>query len=204
MNSLPYSNYIEKILIYWFKNKKTTDKTDFDRWFIKSRENDDEIKKKFRNILKEAEKGNLLEWLIDKEGYLAHIILMDQFSRQIYRDKPKAFKNDNKILFFMEMGLDNHLHKYNAVEKMFILMPYQHKINKKCQRIGAQILKKLYDEEVNVLEKKILREALKHQLGHLNVLKKFNRFPKRNYIMRRSPTEEEIDYMDRTPLTQPY
>lgn len=199
MNNLLYYKYIELILNYWFRGKKKFDKSDFDRWFIESRKYDSEIKNKFKGILIEAEKGNLLEWLTDKNGFLAHIILMDQFSRQIYRDKKKSFKNDNKILYFMEMGLDTHLEKYNAVEKMFVLMPYQHTININCQIIGAKIIKSLYDKEKDLNEKKNLKKALKHQLGHLNVLKKYGRFPKRNNILKRVSTPEEIDYIDSTP-----
>ena len=99
----------------------------------------------------------------------------------------------------MEMGLETHLEKFNAAEKMFVLMPSQHTLNINCQIIGAKILKSLYDKENNNDQKKILKKALKHQLGHLNVLKKFKRFPKRNNILKRASTPEEIDYIDSTP-----
>ena len=51
---------------------------------------------------------------------------MDQFSRHIYRNNRKAYKNDPKVLLFMEMALDRYLNQFSAIEKMFVLMPYQH------------------------------------------------------------------------------
>ena len=186
-----YLNYINQILGYWFRD----DIKKF--WFNKnSFRIDSEITKKFKFILIEAEKGNTVEWLMNKDSYLAHIILMDQFSRHIYRNTPDAYKNDNKALFFMEMGLDFHLDKFSAEEKMFVLMPYQHTTNLECQEIGIKILKKLIKDEKNSKEKNILKKALFHQIGHYRVIKKFNRFPKRNLILERIPTPEEVDYMD--------
>jgi uncharacterized protein (DUF924 family) len=188
-----FDNYVDLILNYWFSKNKNAD---FRRWFNSGIKFDGEIKDKFSNVLLEAEKGNLLHWLGDSRSYLAHIILLDQFSRQIYRGTPQAFKNDTKIKLFMEMAIDEYIDTYTASEKMFVLMPYQHSENLKDQEAGLEILKELVAKETNMTEKNILKTALHHQKGHYNVIKKFGRFPKRNYILGRVSTEEEIDYMD--------
>ena len=187
-----YDGYIDKILDYWFGNGKLN----FDKWFKKGHIFDAEIKEKFSKILKEAEKGNLLEWLGTKKGYIAHIILMDQFSRHIYRGTPDAYKNDYKTLLFMEMALETYLDRLSAVEKMFVLMPYQHIEKLEYQIKGCEILTNLVKNEKNLKEKNILKTALFHQKGHYETLKKFGRFPKRNYILNRLSSEDEIDYMD--------
>ena len=187
-----YSLYIKKILDYWFSDKKIN----FNKWFKKGHQYDDEIKENFSGILKEAEKGNLLEWLGTKQGYIAHIILMDQFSRHIYRGTPAAYKNDYKTMLFMEMALDRYIDDLSAVEKMFVLMPYQHMENLEYQQKGIEILTNLVKKEKDPKEKNILKTALFHQKGHYKTLKIFGRFPKRNYILGRLSTEEEIDYMD--------
>ncbi len=187
-----YNKYIDKILDYWFANGKLN----FDKWFKNGHNYDKEIIEKFSDILKEAEKGNLLEWLGTKRGYIAHIILMDQFSRHIYRGSPDAYKNDYKTLLFMEMALDRYIDELSAVEKMFVLMPYQHYEKIEYQIKGCQILEQLIKKEKNPKEKNILKTALFHQKGHYKTLKQFGRFPKRNYILNRLSTEEEIDYMD--------
>ena len=99
------------------------------------------IKDNFYELLKAGEEGYLLDWLSNHKSYLAMIILLDQFSRHIYRGTRKAYHNDEKVLLFTEMGLDIHLHKFSAIEKMFVLMPYQHSEKLKDQKFGLQILK---------------------------------------------------------------
>ena len=187
-----YNKYIDKILDYWFYNNKLN----YDKWFSNNNKYDKEIIKNFSTILKEAEKGNLLEWLGTKKGYIAHIILMDQLSRYIYRDTPGAYKNDYKILLFMEMAYDKYIDNLSAIEKMFVLMPYQHSENIKYLDKGCKILRNLVQNEKDLKEKNILKKALFHQQIHYKTILKFNRFPKRNYALSRLSTEEEVDYMD--------
>lgn len=187
------SVYIKEILEYFFY-----DTENYQRWFINSHKYDKEIKQRFYGILKEAEKGNLLHWLQTKDGYLAYIILMDQFSRHIYRNTKNAYKNDKAVLLFMEMALDHYLNLYTALEKMFVLMPYQHCENLDCQKIGVSILSNLVKNENDPKEKNMLKIALFHQKGHYKVIKNFGRFPKRNHILGRASTPEEIDYIDET------
>ena len=72
----------QEILDYWFTKDGTGD---MDKWFMKSSEYDAEIKEKFGDLLKEAESGKGFGWLVSKDSFVAYIILMDQFSRHIYR-----------------------------------------------------------------------------------------------------------------------
>ena len=185
------NNYVSNILEFWF-NKKL----DYKKWFHSKSTYDSYITEKFSNILILAEKGYLLDWLTSYKSYLAMIILMDQFSRHIYRNTSKSYENDTKILLFTEMGLDLYLDQANAIEKMFILMPYQHSENIDDQKLGVNILENLVKNETNLCEKNILKKALFHQNKHYEVIKKFGRFPKRNINLERESTEEEIDYID--------
>ena len=185
------NNYISDILDFWFYKK-----LDYKKWFHSKSKHDSYITKEFSDILKLAEKGYLLEWLTSYESYLAMIILMDQFSRHIYRDTSKAYENDTQILLFTEMGLELYLDQASASEKMFILMPYQHSENINDQQLGVNILENLVKNETNPCEKNILKKTLFHQKKHYEVIKKFGRFPKRNIILDRESTEEEIDYID--------
>jgi len=188
-----YDNYVDIILKYWFSGNKNAD---FKKWFKSGEKYDIEITNKFSGVLKEAEKGNLLHWLGNRRSFLAHIILLDQFSRHIYRGTHEAYKNDSRILLFMEMAVDKYIDEYNASEKMFILLPYQHSEKLVEQKKGLGILNDLITKEEDMTQKNILKTALHHQKGHLNVIKKFGRFPKRNYLLGRLSTVEEIDYMD--------
>ena len=186
---------INSILDFWF-NKKSN----FELWFENGKKYDDGIKKTFYKYLIEAEKGNLLHWLGNYKSYLAYIILMDQFSRHIYRNTYKSYQNDKKVLLFTEMGFWLHCDKLDATEKMFSLMPYQHSEDIEDQKLGKSILEQLIHTEKNLKEKNILKKALFHQKNHLHVIEKFGRFPKRNEYLGRESTEEEIDYMDENDL----
>jgi len=101
------------ILDYWFSNDPYT--PNYDKWFLKSQDYDNEIKLKFGNLLKQAEQGKGFAWLNTKDSYIAYIILLDQFSRHIYRGTGESFKNDNAAIIFLEMGwnlYENHVFFY--------------------------------------------------------------------------------------------
>ena len=155
-----------------------------------------DIISQFKSILKDAEKGLLLHWLQNKESYLAYIVLMSQFSRQIYRNTKYKYQNDKKVLLFIEMALDTYLDQYTAIEKTTILRPYFHSENIQCHLLGMQILNSLISKETNIIDLNILKKTLYYARGRMKIIKQFNRFPKRNYILRRVSTEDEIDYMD--------
>ena len=186
--------FIPQIINYWFR-----DKPDFKRWFQEGSKYDSEIKTLFSSILKKAEKGHLENWSDTLDGYVAFIILTDQFSRHIYRDTEKAYSNDKIALQFMEKYLMKYIDHLSAIQLLFVLMPFQHSENLIDQEKGKEILEVLYKNENNVSEKKIINEALKHQKGHLEVIKKFGRFPKRNsHISSRKSTKDELQYIKDT------
>ena len=111
------------ILDYWFPKDGSAD---YNKWFLKSKDYDQEIKDKFGDLLKEAENGKGYGWLVSKDSFIAYIILMDQFSRHIYRGKGDAFKNDKGVLIFTELGFDLYKDELKGYELMFALMPYMH------------------------------------------------------------------------------
>lgn len=178
------------ILDFWYENE-----LDYTKWFESGTKYDDFIIKNFKDIHTDASEGYLLDWLTEKDSYLAMIILLDQFSRHIYRGTNKAYENDEICLLFTQMGLD-YLDEMKSNEKIFVLLPFQHSENLKDQKLGLKILKKLIKNEPDENEKNILRKLLFHQKKHLEVIQKFGRFPKRNNILGRENTEEEVDYID--------
>ena len=129
----------DKILKYWFKDDGSAD---FDKWFMNSKAYDNEITEKFGELLKEAEKGNGFEWLVNKNSFVAYIILMDQFSRHIHRDTANAFKNDISTMIFTKLGFDLYRHQLVGYEFMFAFMPYVHTESLKYQKKGEKIFNK--------------------------------------------------------------
>ena len=208
------------ILDYWFSKGLYT--ADFDKWFMKSEDYDEEIKEKFGDLLKEAEHGKGFGWLVSKDSYVAHIILMDQFSRHIYRGKGDAFKNDKGCLIFVELGWELYKEELKGYEFMFAFMPYMHTENILYQEKGEQHFrrhKQLYDttntphtkrpltdpkntsymgpfETTNYdKEYDMLKSMEPHVNGHRQTVSRFGRFPKRNEALGRKSTPQEINYM---------
>ena len=211
------------ILDYWFSKGLYT--PDYDKWFMNSQNYDAEIKEKFGDLLKEAEKGNGIGWLHNKDSFVAYIILMDQFSRHIYRGTKEAFKNDNGVMIFTELGFDIYKNELKGYEFMFAFMPYMHTENKTLQEKGENIFhthKKLYENKdnnnpsyrplTNIPEKtnydkeyEMLKQMESHVRGHKEVIFIYGRFPKRNKALGRENTENEERYLQQPEVQKrPY
>ena len=219
------------ILDYWFSKGLYT--ADFDKWFMKSQDYDEEIKEKFGDLLKEAEQGKGFSWLHTKDSYVAHIILLDQFSRHIYRGSGDSFKNDNGCMLFVELGWEMYKEQLKGYEFMFAFMPYMHTENMAYQKKGeyhfsthkqlygihssANAKRKLTNpihvsymgslDEVtnNDKEYAMLKSMESHVLGHKQTIQMFGRFPKRNEALGRETTIQEEQYLNREEVKKrPY
>jgi uncharacterized protein (DUF924 family) len=210
----------KEILDYWFPKDG---KADYNKWFIKSKDYDKEIKDKFYDLLKEAEQGKGFGWLVSKDSFLAYIILMDQFSRHIYRGSGDSFKNDNGVLIFVELGMEIYRKQLRNYEFMFALLPYMHSEIIQYQKKGREIFYKhnrLYgpsdnherktknfdklDDKNNDIEYTqndnefmMLKTMKDHLEGHYKTILCFGRFPKRNQVLNRESTWHELQYMNR-------
>ena len=221
------------ILNYWFPKNGSAD---FDKWFMKSSEYDEEIKEQFGDLLKEAENGGGFGWLASKESFVAYIILTDQFSRHIYRGSGDAFKNDVSTMIFTKLGFDLYRHQLVGYEFMFAFMPYMHTESLKYQKKGEKIFNKHRELYVRVQgggfgnsgydakkgsryhllsppvtddfmsgvkpvltqadkDLKMLDQMQTHVLGHKLTIEQFGRFPKRNDVLGRESTANELNYM---------
>jgi len=218
----------KEILDYWFPKDGSAD---YNKWFMKSEDYDEEITTKFGDLLVDAEDGLGFGWLASKDSYVAYIILMDQFSRHIYRGHADAFKNDKSVMIFTELGWQLHSEDLVGYEFMFAFMPYMHIENKGYQRKGEVIFDaqmKLYEgdgprrirqygmggfreptEDKNIIQNEKEYEMLKsmktHAEGHQMVIRCYGRFPKRNEILGRTSTFHENQYMNREEVkNRPY
>ncbi len=179
------------VMVFWFENAP-----DMDKWFIKSRDYDEQIRAQFSDVLHEAERGECIHWLMSAKSYVAHIVLLDQFSRQVYRGTGKAFQNDLSALTFAKMGLTSYYPTLSPFEKMFVLMPFMHSENVEAQHeCVARVKKEVSDNSNNPLWANVLG----HAESHRDVVLRFGRFPKRNAALGRESTVEEIGYIASTP-----
>ena len=99
------NTYINEILKYWYNDN--IHYFNEEKWFKNGKKIDKEIYKKFYKLLILAEKKKLINWNKTKDGFLAHTILLDQFSRHIYRDTADAYKNDEICINYTDKYIAN-------------------------------------------------------------------------------------------------
>lgn len=168
----------QALLDFWFVEHDGKD------WFGGSAAFDAKVSSRFMLTLKQAERCELFEWRDTPKGRLAEIIILDQFSRQLYRGSGDAFKNDPLALALAQeavaSGDDMRL---SESEQQFLYMPYMHSESMAIQNEGLNLFRKLSDE------------LYQFQVGHAEVIKRFGRFPKRNQALGRTSTPDEIAYI---------
>ena len=152
--------------------------------------------KELNELLKRGENDNQQLWLSNHKLFLSRIIILDYITRLIYKNTPDMFKNDEKAILFSEIGIEMYAHKLNAVQKALMLMPHLHSESLRDHHYSLNLLYYLISLETEKKELNLLNAILLKHIDAYLVLKKFGRFPNRNDILCREPTEEEIDFLD--------
>ena len=196
----------EEILEYWFgedfdeDTQVTRDSILVQEWFRPTKDMDQEIKGYFEKDLKAAQKGKLDDWEDDPESRLALLVLLDQFSRNIYRGDAKAFDNDLRALELSLKSIkDGFDGRVSFVQRQFYYMPLMHAENLEVQQTSVQVFTKLILEAERYEDPSLdyLRSVLDFAKQHLDVFQTFGRFPWRNDALnRRSTTEERLFLSD--------
>jgi len=189
----------QDVLDYWFgdsANTKTEDLKDyFQRWFQGGEELDKEIKSKFGKAVKQAAGDGFATWENSTEGMLALIILLDQFTRNVYRSTSKAFAYDAKALRLSQKLIDAGADKdMSWPQRGFAYMPMQHAEDTKVQQQGVEKYMELVEGVPEDL-KKVVTGFLLSAREHKSIVDKFGRFPHRNKVLDRESTNEELIYL---------
>jgi uncharacterized protein (DUF924 family) len=191
---------IDEILNYWFDYHHHSEPL-YDRqfWWDKNDKTDHFIKNKFGEIRKQAIKGELNHWLNSTKGKLAYVILIDQFSRNIYRNTPEMFENDELARAIIKKGIKNGDDKQlTLTERVFFYLPLEHSEDLNDQNQSILLFEKLY-EDTPSHEKANALNFLNYAKQHRDVIRQFNRFPHRNVILKRESTPEELLYLKTHP-----
>lgn len=171
-------NY-QTVLEFWFEQLTPTER------FKKDEMLDLKMVEKFIAIHAQAISGELYQWRDDPYGRLAEIIIIDQFSRNIYRDDAKAYNSDSMSLVLAQEAIyGNHHKSFEDVHKTFLYMPFMHSESK----IIHEVALKLFSEPG-------LEESLVYEVERKKIIDQFGRFPERNKILGRINTPEEEIYL---------
>lgn len=166
-------------------------------WFKKSQTTDDEIEAKFRPTLDALSAGPLADdWAaLGPHGRLAAIIVLDQFSRNIFRDRPHAFAQDAQALALCKRGIlggdDANLCE---VERIFFYLPLEHSESAGEQEESIRQFTKLH-EDAREPFKPLCKNTLEYAHAHKVIIDRFGRYPHRNDILGRESTGEEVEFL---------
>lgn len=175
---------IEAVLAFWFAEGPDRHRK---AWFRKDPDFDREIRDRFGRVHRRAAEGRLDHWAASARGLLALIVVLDQFSRNLHRDDPRAFACDAKALALARDALDRGVDReLGAAERGFVYMPFQHSEDIEDQRRSVALFEALGGE------------AADYARRHLEVIERYGRFPGRNAALGRASTPEEREYL-RTP-----
>jgi uncharacterized protein (DUF924 family) len=155
------------------------------RWFEKDLALDDEVRRRFLDRHEAAAAGKLTSWERTAEGALALLILLDQFPRNMFRGRARAFATDPLARAIASRAILNGFDGAIADMRTFFYLPFMHS-------------ETLADQEKAVAFYRAQNNAdgLKWAERHADIIRRFGRFPHRNAILGRVTTPEEQAFLD--------
>lgn len=188
----------DTILKFWFGHVEETIIPSEERakiWFSEDPEIDNKIRTEFLSVHQELSEGGDQAWIQEPRSCLAAIIVLDQFTRHIFRHTADAFSQDNRALEICLAAMrreDDHF--LSLIERVFFYFPLLHaeKLAYQEQAINAyEVLVDLAFDETKI----IYESFLKFANHHYTIIQRFGRFPQRNALLGRESTEEELRYL---------
>ena len=169
----------QDILHFWF------DELTPKQHFAKDAALDEMIRTRLGDMLEAAARCELFGWRATPEGRLAEIIVLDQFSRHVYRDTPLSFAQDALALSLaQELVASGQDQQLSTAQRRFAYMPYMHSESALIHAHAMQLF-----------ALPGLEEAMDFEQRHQIIIVRFGRYPHRNAILGRTSTAEEIAFL---------
>ena len=170
----------QAVLKFWFYKKG------YDDWFFSKKPGFDAlVRRKFLKTYEAVVRGETAIWRKSPKGRLAEIIVLDQFSRNMFRGTPQMYRHDALALALAQeavtLGADKKLSKD---ERMFMYLPFEHSESRNIQKESLRLFKQIWGKDM-----------LKYAIDHKNIVDRFGRFPHRNEILGRKSTAAEKKFM---------
>ena len=169
----------QSIIHFWFN--ELTPK----QHFAKDAALDEAIRTRFGATLEAAARCELFAWRATPEGRLAEVLVLDQFSRNVYRDTPRAFTQDALALALaQELVACRGDRSLPEAQRVFAYMPYMHSESALVHTQAVALFRQLG-----------IQDNLNFELRHKAIIDRFGRFPHRNAILGRGSTTEELAFL---------
>lgn len=169
----------EQVLQFWF------DETAPAQWWRKDADFDRRVAARFAALHGAAVHCELFEWRRSARGRLAEVIVLDQFSRNMFRDSAQAFASDSLALALAQeciaTGCDEQL---QPIERSVLYLPFMHSESAKIHEIAVELYRN-----------NGLAENYDYELRHKRIIDRFGRFPHRNAVLGRTSTAEELEFL---------
>jgi len=178
----------EEVISFWFGAPDSAELgANRPIWFDSNPAFDEEIRQRFGQANQRAGEGHLDTMMASQRGSLALIILLDQFSRNIYRGKAEAFTNDPKARDVAQQSLDKRFDQgLLTVQRKFMYLPFEHAEDLTLQDKSIELFITLGDND-----------STSHALCHRDQIIRFGRFPDRNKALGRKSTLAEQRYLEK-------
>ena len=192
------SERINRILDYWFGQLDPLGMAVAPQqqlWFKSSRATDDLIRDQFLELIEAALRGELAVWRDTMPGNMALVLLLDQFTRNVFRDTPKAFSGDLQALEICRGLVSSGQHlELPLSHRVFLYIPYEHSENLQVQDEGVALFDQLLTQCPQPAHEELAR-FMQYAVAHREVIAQFGRFPHRNKILQRHSTAAELEHL---------
>jgi uncharacterized protein (DUF924 family) len=169
----------QSILQFWFHEITPA------QWWKVDPAFDRLIADRFGEVHSQALRGELFEWRADAKGRLAEVIVLDQFSRNIYRGSHRAFEGDMVALVLAQEAVSLKADAALGVEeRAFAYMPYMHSESRRIHEVAERLFREGTSEN-----------SYNFELRHKAIIDRFGRYPHRNLALGRESTSEEIAFL---------
>ena len=169
----------QEVITFWFEELKPT------QWWQVDDALDQQISIRFKEVHHRACRCELELWRESPAGRLAEIIVLDQFSRNIYRNTPQAFSSDPLALALAQEAIKQGADQAcNEQQRGFFYLPFMHSESIVIHEIAVQLYQALGNEN-----------NLDFENRHKEIIERFGRYPHRNIILGRESTPEEAEFL---------
>jgi|TARA_B110000196_G_C21083020_1_gene633472 uncharacterized protein (DUF924 family) len=167
------------VIQFWFEDIEPRQQ------FTKDLEFDESIRTKFSETYQLATQGLLYAWREHPLDALAEILVLDQFSRNMFRNTPKAFEADTVALVLAQEAIRKKFDKeLNNSKKAFFYMPFMHSESKE-----------IHDIALFLFDQPGLEDSFNFEIKHKAIIDRFGRYPHRNEILGRESTADELEFL---------
>jgi uncharacterized protein (DUF924 family) len=178
----------QAVLDFWFGQPPAL--APRQEWFKKDAAFDAQIAQRFGGLIEEALGGGLQDWLHNGPSALARILLLDQFTRNMFRGTARTFAGDVQALEGARILVARAWHvALTPLQRWFAYLPFEHSEDLATQHEGLRLFDALAAEHPN------MADAREWALKHFVIVERFGRYPHRNALLGRTSTAEELAFL---------